>query len=80
LLRIPPPKINCSCAGGFEEHVGREHNPLDYVFYLYYIITKDVSDMSGVESSVYNTIYNTSTKSAKGTWLPVLRAISLKHE
>jgi hypothetical protein len=79
LLRIPPPKSNSSCAGGFDEHESREHNPLDYVLFLYYIINKDINDMSGVESRVYNAIYDVSTKTAKGTWLPVLHARSIEQ-
>jgi hypothetical protein len=78
-LQIPPPKSNCSCAGGFDEHVCREHNPLDYLIYLYYIINTDINERSGVESRVYNAIYDVSTKTAKGTWLPVLHARSIEQ-
>jgi hypothetical protein len=49
------------------------------VLYLYYIINKDINDMSGVESRVYNAIYDVSTKTAKGTWLPVLHARSIEQ-
>lgn len=58
----------------FKDHRHKEHNLWVYLYYLAYLKSKDASDMSGVESYIFDKYTNEDI-----SWFPMGRAISLKE-
>lgn len=61
--------------GNFEEHVTREHNPLNYIYYIAYILEKEKTesvDMTDIESYV-----SENYKRKENKWIPVGRSLTL---
>ena len=42
------------CAGGFDRHVSKDHNLWFYVFYIVHLVSKDPTEMTGIESYVFD--------------------------
>lgn len=53
------------CEGGFDRHVSKDHNLWCYVFYVVHLMYKDPTEMTGIESYVYE-MYNKDDLN----WLP----------
>eukprot|EP01017_Pseudomicrothorax_dubius_P023569 TRINITY_DN2514_c0_g2_i2.p1 TRINITY_DN2514_c0_g2~~TRINITY_DN2514_c0_g2_i2.p1 ORF type:complete len:193 (+),score=69.19 TRINITY_DN2514_c0_g2_i2:69-581(+) len=60
---------------GFEPHIERDHNPWNYVYFLYALEKKDETEYNGVESEIMAK-YNEGDTS----WFPMLRALSIPIE
>ena len=58
---------------GFEHHVKEEHNLWSYIFFLYNLKKKKITDMNGLESYIF-----TKLDTDDITWLPIKRALSLE--
>ena len=58
---------------GFTHHIIKHHNLWHYVFYMYNLKQKNVTDMNGVESYVH---FKLDTDDI--TWLPLRRALCLE--
>ncbi len=37
---------------GFDAHIDRDHRLWNYIYYIYYLKTKDETDFSGIESDI----------------------------
>eukprot|EP01063_Lacrimia_lanifica_P001878 TRINITY_DN1097_c0_g2_i1.p1 TRINITY_DN1097_c0_g2~~TRINITY_DN1097_c0_g2_i1.p1 ORF type:complete len:3588 (+),score=1056.47 TRINITY_DN1097_c0_g2_i1:122-10885(+) len=59
-------------ADGFENHIVRDHNMWNYMFFVYYLATKPKDDLTGQESFVYNCILNLDLK-----FIPVNNSLTL---
>ena len=59
---------------GFEQHITNEHNLWNYVFFMYNLKHKSLTDMNGIESYIHQKIYTDDI-----TWIPLRRALSLEH-
>ena len=60
------------CEGGFDRHVSKDHNLWCYVFYIVHLMYKDPTEMTGIESYVYE-MYNKDDLN----WLPRNQALVL---
>ena len=60
------------CEGGFDRHVSKDHNLWCYVFYIVHLVSKDPTEMTGIESYVFD-MYN----AGDVTWLPRNNALVL---
>ena len=60
------------CEGGFDKHVSKDHNLWCYVFYIVHLVSKDPTEMTGIESYVFD-MYNAGDVS----WLPRNSALVL---
>lgn len=58
--------------GGWSGHMFEDHNVLDYLAFLYHLKSKDVNDMTGIETVVYSKL-----KEEDISWIPVSRSLSL---
>jgi len=38
----------------YNDHINNDHDPFNYIFYLFYIKKKDHTEFTGMESFVYN--------------------------
>jgi len=59
---------------GFEHHLQTEHNPFNYIFYMYALKKKYETEYTGMESYVDNEIFNESV-----AWFPQNRAMSINN-
>ena len=59
----------------FEQHIGKDHNMWNYVFFMYNLKRKNIVDMNGIESYIYEKIQNNDI-----TWIPLRRALVLEQE
>lgn len=62
-LRVP---------GGFSQHISEEHNSWSYLFYIYGLGKKDMTEYDGLESYVSDQL-----KHDQMDWIPQMRALSL---
>lgn len=60
-------------AKGFEYHIENEHNPWNYLYFLYGLRKKDSTEYTGVETYVSDMQRDNNIN-----WVPVMRALSLK--
>ena len=60
---------------GFEHHVRKDHNPWNYIYFLYSIKKKDPTEYNGVETYVRNMLDNREIG-----WIPILRAMGILEE
>lgn len=58
---------------GFEYHYTQEHNLWYYIFFLYNLKQKKITEMNGIESYIHNKIDTDDI-----TWLPIRRALNLE--
>jgi hypothetical protein len=61
---------------GFEMHIKEEHNMWNYVFYIMYVSSVDVTDLSGVESYVFDQLGTTPDLG----WIPLRMALCQDDE
>lgn len=59
---------------GYEYHVKVDHNPWNYIFFLYSITKKDSTEFNGMETYVSNMF-----EAGMIRWLPLSRAMVLKE-
>ncbi|KAK3281627.1 hypothetical protein CYMTET_10589 [Cymbomonas tetramitiformis] len=58
----------------FQTHMEEEQNPLDYLFFVQYILEMDPADLGGIHSHIY-----ASLKEGRVTdWMPVTRSVYLE--
>jgi inositol 1,4,5-triphosphate receptor type 3 len=60
-------------AQGFEHHVVHEHNPWNYLFYIFGLRKKDSTEYDGLESYVSEMQLMEDI-----SWIPMMRALSVK--
>lgn len=58
---------------GFDFHIENEHNPWNYMFFLYGLRKKDNTEYTGIETYVSDM-----QRENNINWVPVMRALSLK--
>lgn len=61
-------------ADGFEIHIKRDHHLWDYIYFIYYVKTKDPTEYNGIESFVAQQITKDDI-----SFFPLLKAMVL-HE
>lgn len=61
-------------AEGYEYHVNSDHNPWNYIYFLYSIKKKDPTEFNGMETYVSNMF-----EAGMIRWLPLSRAMVLKE-
>ncbi|EAR94170.2 cation channel family protein (macronuclear) [Tetrahymena thermophila SB210] len=59
-------------ADGFNNHIERDHQLWNYIFYMYYLSKKDSTDFNGVETEVIQKIKNEDI-----SWFPMMKSLSL---
>ena len=57
---------------GFDHHIEHEHNPWNYIFFLYGLRKKDVTEYTGMETYVHEM-----QKRDDIDWVPIMRALSV---
>ena len=58
--------------GGFADHVRHEHNPLHYLFYIDYLLKRNPTEYTGLESFVRSHL-----DAANYDWIPIGRALHI---
>jgi len=62
-------------ADGFENHIERDHQLWNYVFYMYFLSKKESTDYNGIETEVSKKI-----ESGDISWFPMMKAISIGEQ
>ena len=62
-------------ADGFTNHIERDHQCWNYLYYVYYVTNKDSTELNGIESYVNDLIEKTDI-----TWFPIMKSISTGAE
>jgi len=64
--RVDIEKIYDKYGKTYIDHIKNDHAPINYVFYIYYLSKKDNTEFTGMESFVYNLVFNEKDI----TWFP----------
>ncbi|KAK3255902.1 hypothetical protein CYMTET_34940, partial [Cymbomonas tetramitiformis] len=59
----------------FDVHIEHDHNPWSYACFLVYLMTKEESDLNGVEREVYNL-----WQQGKSEFVPIMRCYELEDQ
>lgn len=59
-------------ADGFENHIERDHQLWNYLYYIYHLQAKDQTEYNGIESYIIDQYNN-----EQYDWFPLLKAITL---
>lgn len=62
-------------ADGFENHIERDHHLWNYIYFMYHLRKKDVTDYNGIESFVSEKL-----KQDDNSWFPLLKAMTIADE
>lgn len=62
-------------ADGFINHIERDHQCWNYVFYLYYLEKKDPTEFNGIESYIQEKLDVEDI-----SWFPIMKSISINME
>jgi hypothetical protein len=50
-------KIYDKFGKSYKEHFLKDHAPINYIFYIYYLSKKETTEFTGMESYVYNLVF-----------------------
>jgi len=50
----------------YKDHIDEDHDPFNYIFYIFYLLKKDKNEYTGMESFIYNMVF----KVKDITWFP----------
>lgn len=59
----------------FEQHIAKDHNMWNYVFFMYNLRQKLIVDMNGIESYIHSKLLTDDI-----AWIPLRRALVLEQE
>lgn len=59
-------------ADGFYNHIKRDHYLWNYIYFIYHLQIKDITDYNGYESYINNLL-----QTQRYDWFPVMKALSL---
>lgn len=59
-------------ADGFDNHIERDHQVWNYLFYIYFLSKKSSTDYNGIETEVTEKIERSDI-----SWFPMMKAISI---
>ena len=65
-------------ASGFQHHLEHEHNPLYYLYYMDYLLTKDETLYTGIETYIARSLFGKRGK--RCDWIPINRALQLEED